>query len=239
MGFMNTTTIEYTHQNATLEAFLACDSVKGKRPTILIFHAWRGRDEFVIEKAQWLASLGYTGVALDMYGKGVLGSSVEENGKLMEPFVKDRKFLLSRMEAGRLAIEKHPSVDATQMGAIGFCFGGLCALDFARSGADLKGVVSFHGLLNPPGYPCQPKGKILVLHGYEDPMVPPEQLAAFQEEMTESGADWQVHAYGKTLHAFTNPAANDPSLGTIYNPTAEKRALQSMENFFKELFYQA
>jgi len=233
---METETLEYQHQGATLEAVIAHNPSKGRRPTVLIFHAWRGRDEFVLEKAKWLASLGYVGVAMDMYGKGVLGSSVEENGKLMEPFMKDRKFLLSRMEAGLSTIQKHPSVDGSQIGAIGFCFGGLCALDFVRSGADLKAVVSFHGLLNAPDYPSKPKGKILVLHGYEDPMVPPDQLAAFQDEMTKCGADWQVHAYGKTLHAFTNPAANDPKLGTIYSPTAEKRSLQAMENFFSEVY---
>ncbi|MCB1107429.1 MAG: dienelactone hydrolase family protein [Chlamydiia bacterium] len=228
--------IEYNHEGTVLGAYLAHDPLAGRRPTILIFHAWRGRDDFVIEKAKWLSSLGYVGVALDMYGKGVLGSSPEENGKLMEPFIKDRKFLLSRMEAGMEAVKDHPAVDPSQFGAIGFCFGGLCALDFARSGADLKGVVSFHGLLTRPGYPTQPKGKILVLHGYEDPMVPPDQLKDFQEEMTQSGADWQVHCYGKTLHAFTNPSANDPKLGTVYSAIAEKRSLQAMANFFSEIY---
>lgn len=234
MQIMNTEYIEYEHQGVTLEAFMAYG--KEKRPAILIFHAWRGRDDFVLEKAKWIASLGYVGIALDMYGKGVLGSSIEENGKLMEPFVKDRKFLLSRMEAGLCAIKNLPQVDSQKIGAIGFCFGGLCALDFARSGADLKGVVSFHGLLNSPNYPSKPKGKILALHGYDDPMVSPDQLSAFQEEMTKAGADWQTHVYGKTMHAFTNPSANDPKLGTVYNPVAEKRALQSMENFFREIY---
>ncbi len=233
---MEIKTLEYQHQGVALEAFMAHDPSEGRRPTILIFHAWRGRDDFVLDKAKWIASLGYVGIALDMYGKGIIGSSAEENGKLMEPFMKDRKFLLGRMEAGLDAIQKNPSVDSAQVGAIGFCFGGLCALDFVRSGADLKGVVSFHGLLNAPDYPSKPKGKILVLHGYEDPMVPPDQLEAFQDEMTKCGADWQVHVYGKTFHAFTNPAANDPKLGTIYSPTAEKRSLRAMENFFSEIY---
>jgi len=233
---METELIEYGHEGTVLEAFMAHDPSKGRCPTVLIFHAWRGRDEFVLEKAKWIASLGYVGVALDIYGKGVIGSSVEENGKLMEPFMKDRKFLFSRMESGFSAVQNHPSVDPSQFGAIGFCFGGLCALDFARSGADLKGVVSFHGLLNPPDYPSNPKAKILVLHGYEDPLAPPNQLAAFQEEMTKCAADWQVHVYGKTVHAFTNPTAKDPKIGTVYSPTAEKHALQSMENFFTEIY---
>ncbi len=231
---MKTETIEYTHQGTTLEAFAAFD--EGKKPAILIFHAWRGRDDFVCEKAKWLASLGYVGIALDMYGKGVLGNSVEENGKLMQPFIDDRKFLLDRMEAGMKVASKHPHVDPGKISAIGFCFGGLCALDLARSGAPLQGVVSFHGLLNPPGYPIKPKAKILVLHGHDDPMVPPDQVQAFEQEMTEAKGDWQVHVYGGTMHAFTNPIANDPKLGTVYSEVAEKRALQSMENFFGNLY---
>lgn len=235
MVFMKTETLEYTHQDRALEAFVAHSETPS--PTVLIFHAWRGRDDFVLEKAQWISSLGYIGVALDMYGKGVLGSSTEENSKLMEPFVQDRSYLLSRIEAGLLAAQTHPLIKGQPLAAMGFCFGGLCALDLARSGAAIAGAISVHGLLNPPPTPSQPKGKILALHGYEDPIVPPEFLASFQEEMKESGADWQVHSYGKTLHAFTNPSANDPKLGTVYNPIAEKRAFQSIENFLEEVFY--
>lgn len=223
--------IEYQHNGTTLEAALI-----GKGPAIFIFHAWRGRDDFVLEKAKWLATLGYTGIALDMYGKGVLGHSVEENGKLMEPFVKDRSFLLSRMETAVAELQKHPAVDASRMGAMGFCFGGLCALDLARSGANLQGVVSVHGLLNPPDYPSKPKAKILALHGHDDPMVPPDQVLAFEKEMSEAGADWQLHVYGNTMHAFTVPTANDPKLGTVYNPDAERDALRTIELFFKDIY---
>jgi len=233
---METETIDYQHKGSDLEAFIAYDPTKGKRPTILVFHAWRGRDQFAEEKAKALASLGYAGVAFDMYGKGVIGSSPDENAKLMQPFMDDRKFLLSRMEEGIQAILKHPMTDKENLSAIGFCFGGLCALDLARSGADLQGVVSFHGLLNPPIYQAKPKARILALHGYDDPMVDPKMLHDFQEEMTKARADWQVHAYGNTLHAFTNPAANDPKLGTVYSPVAEKRALLSMKNFFREIY---
>lgn len=233
---MKTELIEYSHERATLEAFIAFDEAKEKAPGILIFHAWRGRDDFVLEKAKWLSSLGYVGIALDMYGKGILGSSNEENGKLMKPLIKDRKFLLGRLEAGLSAALSLPHVDKEKMGAIGFCFGGLCALDLARSGADLKGTVSFHGNLTSPGYPSKPKGKILVLHGHDDLGISPAQVQEFEGEMTKAGADWQVHVYGKTMHAFTNPAANDKERGLIYNPIAEKRSLQSMENFFSEIY---
>ena len=121
---------------------------------------------------------------------------------------------------------------------MGFCFGGLCVLDLARSGADVKGVISFHGLFNAPeNLPNEPiKAKVLALHGQDDPMVPPEQVAALQKEMTNAGVDWQIHAYGNTMHAFTNPEANDPGFGTVYNAGADKRSWIAMKNFFEEIF---
>ncbi|MCB1072778.1 MAG: dienelactone hydrolase family protein [Chlamydiia bacterium] len=234
---MKTETIDYNHERKDLEAFIAFNEAKEKAPGVLIFHAWRGRDDFVLEKAKWLSSLGYVGIAVDMYGKGILGSSPEENGKLMQPFMDDRKFLLSRMEAGLKVAMDHPRVDKGKIGAMGFCFGGLCALDLARSGAPIQATISLHGLLTPPDYATKVSGKILVLHGHDDPMVPPEQVLAFEEEMTKAKVDWQVHVYGKTMHAFTNPVANDPKAGTVYSEIAEKRALQSVENFFKEVYH--
>jgi len=233
---MKTETIDYSHEGKDLEAFIAFDETKEKAPGILIFHAWKGRDDFVLEKAKWLSSLGYVGIALDIYGKGVLGSSPDENAKLMQPFMDDRKFLLSRMESGLKVSMNHPRVDKQKIGAVGFCFGGLCALDLARSGAPIQGAISLHGLLTPPDYGTKIAGKVLVLHGHDDPMVPPEQVLAFEDEMTKANVDWQVHVYGKTMHAFTNPIAKDPKAGTVYSEVAEKRALQSVENFFKEIY---
>lgn len=247
---MKTEQIEYSHAGTTLEAFIAYDEAKKQKqaavvddtkkeklPAVLIFHAWRGRDDFVCDKAKWLTQLGYVGCALDIYGKGVLGSGPEENAKLMEPFMKDRNFLRSRMQAGLKVVQDHPLVDTSRLGAIGFCFGGLCVLDLARSGAPLKGVVSFHGLLmGAEGIKNEPiQSKVLALHGHDDPMVPPEQVLEFEKEMTEAGVDWQLHAYGQTVHAFTNPAANNPEMGTVYSPVSEKRSLHAMYNFFKEV----
>ncbi len=128
-------------------------------------------------------------------------------------------------------------VDPHRIGAIGFCFGGLCVLDLARSGAAVRGVVAFHGLLQgAPKVPSETiSAKVLVLHGHDDPFAPPEQLAAFCREMTEAGADWQVHVYGRTQHAFTNPAANDPKLGTVYNETADRRSWLAMQGLFDEV----
>jgi dienelactone hydrolase len=128
-------------------------------------------------------------------------------------------------------------VDGGKLGAIGFCFGGLCALDLARSGAELRGVVAFHGLFMPSGLPRQKiAARVLALHGYDDPMAKPDALVAFCDEMTEAGVDWQVHAYGGTMHAFTNPQANDPAFGTVYQPRADARSRVAMENFFAEAF---
>lgn len=232
-------TIGYMDGDVQLEAFFAFDdALSGRRPAVLINHAWGGRDEFVAEKARKLAELGYVGFALDMYGKGILGSGPEENAKLMQPFMADRALLQKRIQAALYAVKQLPWVDDSKIAAIGFCFGGLCVLDLARTGADIKGVVSFHGLLGAPDNTrgTAIKAKVLALHGHDDPMVSPEQVLAFEQEMTEAGADWQVHAYGHTMHAFTNPVANDPAFGTVYQADADRRSWQAMQNFLAELF---
>ncbi|WP_020160696.1 MULTISPECIES: dienelactone hydrolase family protein [Methylobacter] len=232
-------TIGYMDGDVQLEAFFAFDdALSGRRPAVLINHAWGGRDEFVAEKARKLAELGYVGFALDMYGKGVLGSGPEENARLMQPFMADRALLQKRIQAALYAVKQLPWVDDSKIAAIGFCFGGLCVLDLARTGADIKGVVSFHGLLGAPDNTrgTAIKAKVLALHGHDDPMVSPEQVLAFEQEMTEAGADWQVHAYGHTMHAFTNPVANDPAFGTVYQADADRRSWQAMQNFLAELF---
>lgn len=232
-------TVGYLDGDVLLEGYFAYDdSSEEKRPAVLVSHAWGGRDEFVAAKARKLAELGYLGFALDMYGKGVSGSGPEENARLMQPFMEDRAKLQRRINAALYAVKLMPWVDDSKIAAIGFCFGGLCVLDLARSGADIAGVVSFHGLLGAPDNIDKPqiKGKVLVLHGHDDPMAPPEQVTALQQELTESGADWQVHVYGNTMHAFTNPVANDPGFGTVYQPLADNRSWQSMKNFLAEVF---
>lgn len=232
-------TVTYLDGDVVLEAFFAFDdALSGRRPAVLINHTWVGRDEFVAEKAKKLAALGYVGFAVDMYGKGVLGSGPEQNMKLMQPFMDDRAMLQQRMKAALAAVKLMPWVDDSKIASIGFCFGGLCSLDLARTGADIKGVVSFHGLLVPPGntHGNAIKAKILALHGHDDPMVSPEQVLAFEQEMTEAGADWQLHAYGNTMHAFTNPLANDSAFGTVYQPDADRRSWTAMQNFLTEIF---
>jgi len=232
-------TVGYLDDDVLLEAFFAFDdSLSGRRPAVLINHTWAGRDEFVAEKAKKLAALGYVGFAVDMYGKGVLGSSFEENAKLMQPFMDNRLMLQKRIQAALYAVKLLPWVDDSKIAAMGFCFGGLCSLDLARTGADLKGVVSFHGLLGAPGNTQDHavKAKILALHGHDDPMGTVEQVIAFEQEMTKAGADWQLHTFGNTMHAFTNPAAQNPDFGTVYQPDADRRSWLAMENFLTEIF---
>jgi len=146
--------------------------------------------------------------------------------------------LRRRLDAGLAVLRAHDRVDAGRIAAMGYCFGGLCVIDMARSGADLTGVISNHGLFMPPAGMANSRitARVLALHGYDDPMVPPDAVLAFAREMTESGADWQIHAYGNTLHAFTNPKANDRALGAVYDARADRRAWETTVNFLRECF---
>ena len=211
---------------------------KYKRPAVIVVHDWSGRNAFACNKAKLLADMGYVGFAVDMYGEGRIGETLEEKQALMEPLANDRRLLRKRIQAGLDAMLTLSEVDNQRIAVIGFCFGGMCALDLARSGASIKGAVSFHGLLNKPDGLANStiKAKILVLHGYEDPMAPPEHVMDFAKEMTEADVDWQIHWYGNTQHAFANPNAFNKELGTVYNPTAEKRSWQATKNFLEELF---
>ena len=155
----------------------------------------------------------------------------------MNPYASDRGLLRQRITAGLTAARNLPQTDATKVAAIGYCFGGMCVLELARGGADISGVVSIHGILAAGDTANEAiEAKVLCLHGHDDPLVPPEQVLAFENEMTAAEADWQLHAYGGTMHAFTNPAANNPDFGTVYNAAAQQRAYQSLDNFLGELF---
>ncbi|MBB5519296.1 dienelactone hydrolase family protein [Amphiplicatus metriothermophilus] len=236
---VTTRAIEYEHLGKTFEGVLAWDDVQtGALPAVLIAHAWAGRTENEVEFAKRIAGLGYAGFALDLYGKGIVGASKEENQKLMSPFLEDRGMLQSRLQRIVDVVKDQPEVDSKKIAIMGFCFGGLCALDLARTGAEIRGAASFHGLFNPPGdtQGKKIKAKVIAFHGWDDPMVPPEDVVALGKELTEAGADWQIHAYGGTMHAFTNPEANDPDFGTVYNKTAADRAWTSFQTFLKECF---
>ena len=233
---MKTETVKYQATDIELEGYIAYPDEE-KAPLVLIAHTWAGKDDFVHERAEDLAALGYVGFAVDMYGNGKVGSNTEENQSLMAPLLSDRNVLKDRITSALNFGKSLPGVDPNKVAAIGYCLGGLVVLDLARSGENFQGVVSFHGLLM--GSDISEKGiqaKILVLHGERDPMVPLDMVDAFQKEMTKAAADWQLHSYGGTYHAFTKPGANDPNLGTQYNKSASERSWKSMQNFFEEIF---
>jgi dienelactone hydrolase len=235
---INERLVQYEHKGTLLEGFLAYDdSNPGPGPAVMISHAWAGRDEFACDKARAMAVLGYTGFALDLYGKDVLGSGPEENTRLMQPLMQDRAMLQARMQASLDTLLSMPEVRPDRVAAMGFCFGGLCVLDLARTGADLCGVISVHGFFSPPAnIQAGPvKAKILALHGHDDPMVPIETAVAFGKEMTVAGVDFQLHVFGKTRHAFTNPQADDPGRGTVYNKLADSRSWIIIDDFLKEV----
>ena len=231
--------IDYRDGDTVLEGRLVWDdSFSGPRPGVLVAHAWAGRSDYEDGKADGLAGLGYTAFVLDLYGKGVRGSSPEENGALMQPFLEDREMLQKRLLVSLATLREQPEADASKIAAIGFCFGGLSVLDIARTGEDVAGVVSIHGLFAAPGNTADNaiKAKVLALHGWDDPMATPDDVSSLAAEMSAMGADWQLHAYGNTMHAFTNPAANDRGMGTVYDATADRRSWRAMTNFLEEVF---
>jgi dienelactone hydrolase len=229
--------VKYRDGDLECEGLLCYDSNRlGPLPAVMICHDWTGRGEFMARKAHRLAWHGYAAFALDMYGGGKLGNTVDEKRALMEPLKNNRAALAKRINAALDAVRKLSIVDAKRIAAMGFCFGGLCVLDLARSGADVRGVASFHGLLTPNGLPANKiKAKTLVMHGYDDPMAPPEDVLAFAKEFTTAGSDWQLHAYGHTKHAFANPQANDASHGLLYNADADRRSWKTLLNFLEEV----
>ena len=236
---IQTKTIDYADGTTQLEGLLAYDDThSGPRPGVLVTHAWGGRGAFEDDKAVELAKLGYAGFSIDCYGKGVTGSNPEENGKLMQPFLDDRAMLQQRMITALNAARDLDVVDGNRVAATGYCFGGLAVLDLARTGTDFAGAASFHGLFNPPGNTAGNKisAKVIALHGWDDPMVPPDAVVALAKELTEAGADWQLHGYGNTMHAFTNPEANFPDMGAVYQPDSARRSWDTLQRFLSEIF---
>ena len=230
--------IQYRDGDSLLEGFLCSDpSRPGPLPAVIIAHTWAGRNEFVERKARRLAWHGFAAFCLDMYGQGRRGQNPEESRALMTPLMQDRALLIRRVNAALTAVKALPQVDERRVAAVGFCFGGLCVLDLARSGADFRGAVSIHGLLKSPGLQSAPQihAKVLLLHGYEDPLSPPEEILAAAKEFTEAGVDWQLHAFGHTLHGFINPQANDPAGGLQYSPQADRRSWGILLQFLDEV----
>lgn len=237
---LKTQVIDYKDGNTVLEGYLAYDdSFSGKRPGVLIVHEWTGLGTYVKGRAEQLAKLGYVAFAADIYGKGIRPNNPKDAATQAGIYRSNRQLMRERAQAGLSVLQKNPLTDAQKIAAIGYCFGGGTVLELARSGAPIAGVVSFHGNLDTPN-PADAKNikaKVLVLHGASDTYVPPEQVTAFAKEMTDAKVDWQLVAYGETVHSFTNPeSGNDPSKGAAYNPSSDKRSFAAMLQFFNEIF---
>ena len=237
---IKTEAIEYKEGDTTLEGWHAYDdSVQGKRPGVLIVHQWKGLTDYEMKRADMLAKLGYNVFAVDIYGKGIRPKSPQEAGAQAGKYKGDRPLLRKRVTAGLDVLRKSDLTDTKRIAAIGYCFGGTTALELARSGADISGVVSFHGGLSTPTPEDAKniKAKILALHGADDPNVPPKEVEGFEKEMRDAKVDWQLVAYGGAVHSFTDwNAGNDNSKGAAYNEKADKRSWEAMKEFFAEVF---
>jgi dienelactone hydrolase len=223
-----------------LEGYLAYDdSFSGKRPGVLVVHEWKGLGEYEKKRARMLAELGYVAFAGDIYGKGVRAVTTQEAAHLSGKYKSERPLLRARVKAALEVLKTLPLTDPARTAAIGYCFGGTTVLELARSGAAVRGVVSFHGgLATPaPDDARNIKARVLVLHGADDPYVRPDEVAAFQKEMKIGGVDWQMVYYGGAVHSFTKKASgDDPSRGVAYNEKADKRSWEAMKKFFGEIF---
>ncbi len=232
--------VEYKSGDTVFEGYLAFDdAVKGKRPGVLVVHAWMGLDDDAKKRADMLAGLGYVAFVADIYGKGNRPKNREEAAKFAGKYKGDRALLRTRVNAGFTAMVKNPKVDATRTAATGYCFGGTTVLELARSGTAVGGVVSFHGGLDSltPADGKNIKAKVLVLHGASDAGIKPLDLAAFQKELTDAKVDWQLVSYGGAVHCFTHVSAGtDTSTGCAYDAKADARSWAEMQRFFTELF---
>lgn len=232
--------VDYAHGDLALQGYVAYDDAReGKLPGVLIVHAWRGHGENAQAKARELAKMGYVAFALDMYGKGVFAKSNDEARKLATRFYGNRELMRTRAQSGLAQLRAQPKCDAERVGAIGFCFGGTVVLELARSGEDLDGVVSFHGGLKFDDAPSegQVKARVLVCHGADDPLVPPEDVVTFWKEMQAAKARYELLILSGAVHSFTDPGAgDDPSRGVAYNAEAARVAWHSMHGMFREVF---
>ncbi|MEL6354968.1 MAG: dienelactone hydrolase family protein [Cyanobacteria bacterium J06627_28] len=211
------------------------DSQTGPRPGVMIAPTFKGQSGFETQKGERLAALGYVGFAIDIYGRGKRATTPEEASALMAVLNDDRTLLLEHMQLATKTIRQLPQVDENKVAAIGFCFGGKCVLDLARAGTDIRAVVSFHGIYDPPPLAGAKKiqSSVLVLHGWEDPLSPREQTVALADELTRHGADWQIHMFGHTAHAFTNPQAQAREAGMFFNPLSDDRGWEMMKSFLR------
>ena len=241
---VKTKVVEYRDGDTVLEGFVAWDPARvgQSAPGVLVVHQWTGLTDYEKGRCRQLAELGYVAFAADIYGKGIRPAAPQEAGKQAGVYKNDRALYRRRLNLGLAQLKQQPGVAPQKIAAIGYCFGGTGAIELARSGADIAGVVSFHGGLDSPA-PADGKNikaKVLLCHGADDPFVPAADIEAMKSEFNAAKVDWQLVAYSGAVHSFTQPmAGNDNSRGAAYNERADKRSWNAMQSFFGELFFAA
>jgi dienelactone hydrolase len=237
---MTGTYMDYLDGTETCEAYVALPPGSGPHPAVLVAHQWSGQSDHERATADKMAALGYIGIAIDVYGKGVRGAvDATDHSALMIPWAGNRAALKKRLMAAVDFAKGNEAIDAGKIAIMGYCFGGLCALDVARTGStDVKGAVSIHGVFGAPdiGPQADISTKVLVLHGWDDPMAQPDSVLTLTKELTDAKADWQLHAYGHTMHAFTGKDVNMPERGLQYNANADRRSWAATVAFLGEIF---
>jgi len=235
--------VKYQADGTTLNGYLAYDdAIKGKRPAVLVVHEWWGHNEYARRRARMLAELGYTALAVDMYGDGKQANHPEDAGKFAAAVSKNMPVAKARFEAGMDVLRKDKTVDSREIAAIGYCFGGGVVLNMARMGEELKGVASFHGSLGTdnPAQPGKIKARIISFTGEADPMIGADKVAAFKEEMKAAGADFRVVTYPGVKHSFTNPDADEFgkkfNIPLAYDEAADKDSWKQATEFLREVF---
>jgi len=235
--------VQYRDGNVVMKGYLAYDdAVKGKRPGVIVVHEWWGHNDYTRKRARMLAELGYTALAVDMYGDGKTADHPDTAGKFSGEVRENLPLMTARFNAARKVLVHHKTVDAKRIGAIGYCFGGGVVLEMARQGEDLAGVVSFHGFLKTenPAKPGKVKARVLVLNGAEDKFISPESIAAFKKEMEAAKVKYAFVDYPGSKHAFTNPEADTDgkkfNLPLAYNAVADNESWYQMKNFLASVF---
>lgn len=242
---LQTEVVEYRAGEVKLQGYLAYDdATEGPRPGVLVVHEWWGHNAYARQRAEMLAGLGYTALAVDMYGEGKQAEHPDDAKAFMQAVIQDMSVAERRFEAAREHLAAQPSVDKTRIAALGYCFGGGMVLHMARSGQDLAGVVSYHGSLGTeqPAKKGQVKAQVLVFNGAADPFVPSEQVQAFEQEMQQAGASYRVVNYPGVKHSFTNPAADDYAkrfnMPLAYDAQADADAWEQTRRFLQDVFKQ-
>ncbi len=235
--------VKYLAGDTPLHGYLAYDdSIQGRRPGILVVHEWWGHDDYARNRARMLAGLGYTALAVDMYGEGKRAAHPDDARRFASELKQNFPLAKARFLAGLELLQQHPTVDSKRIAATGYCFGGGIVLEMARAGVDVDGVVSFHGSLTTanPAQPGVVKAKVVVLNGADDPFVKPEDIARFEQEMEAAGVSYRFVNYPGAKHAFTNPEADSFAkqfgLPLAYNAEADVQSWKAMQDFFDELF---